>query len=78
MAFTWVTAMGSLERIRSNILCPRVGKCTCWVRAFSVMHVTNELCAFCIRTSNCRPLDSREIEIAKNDKIFTVKRKKGN
>ena len=32
----------------------------------------------CIRASNCRPLDSREIEIAKNDKIFTVKRKKGN
>ena len=32
----------------------------------------------CIRTSNCRPLDSREIEIAKNDKIFTVKRNKGN
>ena len=33
----------------------------------------------CIWASNyCRPLDSREIEIAKNDKIFTVKRKKGN
>ena len=45
MAFTWVIAMGSLERIRSNILCPRVVKCTCWVRAFSVMHATKDLCA---------------------------------
>ena len=45
MAFTCVTAMGSLERVRSNILCHRVGKCSCWVRAFSVMHAAKDLCA---------------------------------
>ena len=45
MAFTCVTAMGSLEGIKSNILCPRVGNSTCWVRAFSVMHAAKDLCA---------------------------------
>ena len=49
MAFTCVTAMGSLEIIRYNIiyflLCPRVGNSTCWVRAFSVMHAAKDLCA---------------------------------
>ena len=78
MAFTWVTAMGSLERIRYNILCPRVGKCTCWVRAFSVMHVTNELCACVLGQVIVGHWIPGIFEIAKNYKIFTVKRKKGN
>ena len=58
MAFTWVIAMGSLERIRSNILCPPGGKVYVLGEGVFSYACDKGFMCMCIRASDFRPLDS--------------------